>query len=536
MRDETSTPGGSANIEGAVARAGSVTLGDLLALQAERTPDRVAVVDYERSVTYGAFDRRVNRLAHALGAMGLGRGNRVGILSENRLEYIEALFAAAKLGAILATFNWRLSDGELETSIRVATPKLLLVSERYRETLARLAHGAEAVVYFGDDYEARLAAASDSGPEAEVGAEDGVVIIYTSGTTAAPKGAVISHRAEIARLQIARISYGLRAEHTALAWTPMFHIASIDPIFGVLSLGGKVVVADGFDLEVMIGAIAEEPIWWLVLIPGMVDRLVEALEARPVTPRGVTLAGAQADLLPRHLIARVSALLRAPFWNTFGSTECGLPLASANWFPIGEVPERMSKTQDIMNRIRLIDADDREVASGTPGEVAFRGPSLFSGYWNAEAVNARDFRGGWFHTGDVLRRNVDGTLDFVDRVKYMIKSGGENVYPAEIEAVLLADARIDEAVVIRRADARWGEVATAFVAANDKALTAAALHELCAGRLAGYKRPKEFRFVALDAFPRGTTGKIQRHEVEKWLDPAHRPAGSDIAGERHERE
>ena len=485
---------------------------------------------------YEAFNWRVNRLAHGLARLGIRRGDRLGILSENRAEYVEALFAAAKLGVILATFNWRLGEAELEASITVSTPRLILVSQRHGETLARLEHGAETVIAFGDDYEARLTAAPEDEPEAEVGIEDGILIIYTSGTTGAPKGAVISHRAEIARLNVARISYGLTGELTALAWTPMFHVASAGPVIGALCTGGKAVLIDGADINQIHRAIREEPIWWLVLIPGMLDQLVEALEAEPIIPRGVTLAGAQADLLPRHLIGRASGLLRAPFWNTFGSTEYGLPLASANWFPPGEVPERLTKTQDIMNRIRLVDAEDREVAPGAPGEVAVRSASLFSGYWNAPEVNAAEFRGGWFHTGDILRRNADGGLDFVDRAKYMIKSGGENIYPAEIEALLLADPRVDEAVIIRRADRRWGEVPTAFVASDDASLTADALDQICRANLAGYKRPKEFRFVALDAFPRSTAGKIQRHRVEAWLAPEDRPSGSDITGDRHERE
>jgi fatty-acyl-CoA synthase len=157
------------------------------------------------------------------------------------------------------------------------------------------------------------------------------------------------------------------------------------------------------------------------------------------------------------------------------------------------------------------------VPDGEPGECAIRGPTLFSGYWRAPEVNARDFRGGWFHMGDVFVRRPDGRLDFVDRAKYLIKSGGENVYPAEIERVLLADPRVDDAVVVRRADARWGEVPVAVIARNDERLTAEELHAKCREQLAGYKQPKDIRFVPLADLPRSTTGKIQRHEVEAWL-------------------
>ena len=164
-----------------------------------------------------------------------------------------------------------------------------------------------------------------------------------------------------------------------------------------------------------------------------------------------------------------------------------------------------------------MDSDDNEVAEGMPGELAIRGPTLFSGYWQAEETNARDFRGGWFHMGDVFRRNGDGSLDFVDRAKYMIKTGGENVYPAEIERVLMSDPRITEAAVVRAADAKWGEVPVAFVSRRDTTVTEPDLLGLCRRDLAGYKCPRQFRFIEFSEFPRSTSGKVQRHELEARL-------------------
>ena len=146
-----------------------------------------------------------------------------------------------------------------------------------------------------------------------------------------------------------------------------------------------------------------------------------------------------------------------------------------------------------------------------------RGPTLFSGYWAAPETNAHDFRGGWFHMGDVFVRNPDGTLDFVDRVKYLIKSGGENVYPAEIERVLLRDPRVAECAVVRAKDSKWGEVPVAFVARHDESLDEATLLALCRGELAGYKQPKQIRFITIDQFPRSASGKVQRHELERLL-------------------
>ena len=192
------------------------------------------------------------------------------------------------------------------------------------------------------------------------------------------------------------------------------------------------------------------------------------------------------------------------------------------------MPSKLSKKQSPYCEVRLVDADDNDVPNGTPGELCMRGPTLFSGYWRAPEANAHDFRGGWFHMGDVFVRNADASLDFVDRVKYLIKSGGENVYPAEIERVLLSDPRVADAAVVRRPDPKWGEVPVAFVARRDEALEADELSALCRTQLAGYKQPKEIRFIAFDEFPRSASGKVQRHELEKRLATAPR---TDPGGE-----
>jgi len=180
------------------------------------------------------------------------------------------------------------------------------------------------------------------------------------------------------------------------------------------------------------------------------------------------------------------------------------------------VPQNLSKRVSGFCRVRLVDAEGREVGIDEPGEMTLRGPTLFSGYWNADASNAQDLRGGWFHMGDVFVRHADGTLDFVDRLKYLIKSGGENIYPAEIERVLLSHPAVADGAVVRKADARWGEVPVAFVALRS-ALDSEALVAWCRERLAHYKLPREFRIVDLEALPRSSTGKIQRHEIERRM-------------------
>jgi fatty-acyl-CoA synthase len=507
-----------------IRRSAGSTIGSLFRARARLEPRAIALDDGRGRLTYAALDERVNRTAHALAALGVGRGDRVALLSENRIEYIELELAAARLGAILACQNWRLAPPELRHCIGLVEPRVVVVSPRHASLLAQADGGGATVLELGPAWEDRIARASSAEPDDVAEPEDGLLILYTSGTTGLPKGAVLSHRAEIARALVFRHHLGAGATSNYVAWPPFFHMAASEPSLTALLEGHTVFVVDGFDAGRIVELVGANEIGWLVLMPGMVGAFIEEMERRQVAPRGVTLCGAMADLVPAHQLAEVTRLLRAPYGNTFGSTETGLPPASAGRLPVGEVPQRLSKTQSPYCEIRLVDADDRDVPDGQPGELAMRGPTLFSGYWQAEATNARDFRGGWFHMGDMFRRNPDGTLDFVDRVKYMIKSGGENVYPAEIERVLLAEPRVADAVIVRRPDARWGEVPVAFVARKDRSLTADDLLRRCRDELAGYKQPKVIHFVRAEDLPRSTTGKIQRHEIEAWVERGQIPA------------
>ncbi len=501
-------------------RAAGLTVGGLFRQAARFEGRRIAIEDERRRLSYAELDERVNRLAHALAAAGVTRGDRVAMLSENRIEYLELELAAAKLGAMVACQNWRLAADELAYCINLAAPKLALVSERYAASFARLAHDVPRTVLLGEAYERMLAAASATEPPDIADPEDGLVILYTSGTTGLPKGAVISQRAMIARGQIGAIDRTTAPGDGFVAWAPLFHMVSTDQALATLLRGGKVVVMDGFNAERLVEVIAREPIGWLTLMPGMIEPVIAALQRSGARPAGVKTLGCMADLVPRHQIAGITTLLQAPYVNSFGSTETGSPPASKGLIPIGVVPARLAKEQSSFCEIRLVDEDDRDVADGEPGELAIRGPSLFSGYWRAPEVNAEDFRGGWFHMGDVFVRHADGTLDFVDRRKYLIKSGGENIYPAEIERLLLADPRIADAAVVRKTDPRWGEVPVAFVAKRDERLSAEEVTALCRGRIANYKLPKEIRFLAESELPRSTTGKIKRHELEARLKGA----------------
>lgn len=500
-----------------VHRASRATVHGLFAACARAYPGRIALEDPARRLTYRELAGRVERLAGVLAARGVTRGRRVALLSENRAEHLEVFLACARLGAIVACQSWRLAAPELAHCLELVEPVCTIVSPRHAERLAALGRPGAAPILLGDEYERLLAGDPPDAPAVEVDPEDPLLILYTSGTTGLPKGAVISHRAELARGLVIRAELGVAADDTFVAWSPLYHMGAADPSLGALASGGCVVVVDGFDRGALAELVATRPIGWLLLMPGMVASFVEELRRRRVRPRGVKVCGVMADLVPPAEIAEVTALLGAPYANTFGATETGCPPASAGLLPIGVAPTRLAKRQSGSCEVRLVDPEGRDVPDGEPGELCIRGPTLFSGYWRAPEANAQDFRDGWFHMGDVFRRNPDGTLEFLDRVKYLIKTGGENVYPAEIERVLLADPRVADAAVVRRRDARWGEVPVAFVARRDDALRAGDLHARCRAVLAGYKQPKDIVFIELEALPRSASGKVQRHELEKRL-------------------
>ena len=434
------------------------TVGSLFRARAQIQKSALAIEFGERRVSYGELLERVDRATSMLASRGLMRGDRVALLSRNRPEYFEIELAAANLGVITACLNWRLSKRELTYCVDLVSPKLVIVEDELAASREGLGGDGRTTILLGAEYEKLLQRATGPAPPIAAEPEDGLVILYTSGTTGLPKGAVVSHRAMIARALVFSSELNIARDDAFVAWAPLFHMASTDHGLATLLRGGTVAIVDGFQIEPLLSVL-----------------------------------------------------------HSFGSTETGLPPATRNLIPIGAVPASLSKEQSAFCEIKLVDSADNEVATGMPGELAIRGPTVFSGYWQAQETNERDFRGGWFHMGDVFRRNDDGSLDFVDRAKYMIKTGGENVYPAEIERVLMSDPRITEAAVVRVPDTRWGEVPVAFVSRRDATITEADLLGLCRRDLAGYKCPRQFQFIDFSEFPRSTSGKVQRHELEARL-------------------
>ena len=512
-----------------VSQAGHTTVGSLFAAQVRLYPKRIALEGDGRAWNYAALNNRVNRTAATLAMFGVCRGERVAILSENRTEYLEAQLACAKLGAIAACQNWRLSPSELSHCLGLVSPKVLLVSDRHAAKLAGLPLDGMEIVEFGDSWERRLAAAPAEEPPDVAQMEDPLLILYTSGTTGLPKGAVLTHRSEIARCQVMPFDLGLRPSSNNLCWPPLYHMGATEPALYALLTGGRVIVLDGFQPDQIAEKIETEPFPWVSIMPGTLAPMIEAFERRQTRPLSLPLCGVMADLSAPHDVERIAGLLGTDFCNCFGATETGTPPLSGRQLVRGNASD-LGKAPSVLTEIRLVDPEDRDVPDGDTGELAMRGPTLFSGYWQNDKATREDFRNGWFHMGDLFRRRADGLYDFVDRAKYLIKSGGENIYPAEIERVMVAHPDVTDAVVVRRRDARWGEVPVALVVSTNPDLDQAELAERCRRELAGYKQPKEIRIVPAEQITRSTSGKVQRAALEAWVaDNPLVPAGEPVA-------
>ena len=500
---------------GLISRSSRLTVSSLFAQQVEAGSDRTAIVDGGKSASYRELDERTWKLASHFSSLGIEKGDRIAVLARNCIEYLEIEIAAAKIGCILAALNWRLVEREMRHCIELVEPSLIIGEEELVEKIVDPGLRGIPCLRLGEAYEMALAEAPEGRPSVDVDPEDGLAILYTSGTTGLPKGALISHRALIARAMCYASELEVPRDDHFCAWLPMFHMASNDQSIATLMRGGTVHVVEGYEPEQLIRFLKDYRTGLFFLTPGMIKDFIADCEASGFTPKGIGVCGAMADLVPVEDIARITSLLDAPYLNSFGSTETGLPPATASTLEVGKSPASFSKLQSAFCEVRLVDADDRAVPVGEPGELAVRGPTLFSGYWNAPEVNEEDFRGGWFHLGDLMRRNEDGSLDYVDRKKYMIKSGGENIYPAEIELALKKIPHVDEAAVVKRPDEKWGERPVAFVVLKGKQLEKDDIIEALRRELSSYKIPKDVYFVENEDLPRSTTGKIQRHLLEQ---------------------
>ncbi len=489
--------------------------------------DRVAVTSEEGSQTYGQLRDRAWRVSGALAALGLRRGGRIAVLSETRPQYVEIYAACAALGVTVVALNIRLHADELGFCLDKAGPTLLIASAPLAPVLAPIRERASSVQHWIAlepiegwlDYEALLADSTATEPPRVAKPEDIHNVLFTSGTTGRPKGAMISQRAAAIRgLRLAQW-FSLTERDGFIGWLPLYHCGGDESLYATMITGGVFCALRKADAETMFRVIARARLTWTLLLPGVLTDFLNHSRRSAYDLTSLRFAIGYANMMP-DIIAELTRAFSIQFYDAFGQSETSYLLAHGVSGP-GETPSLRKLPSPLLD-IRIVDDAMNDMPIGQPGECVVRGPSVMSGYLDDEAANDEVFRGGWLHTGDLLRREGDGSLTFVDRKRYLIKTGGENVYPAEVEAVIARHPSVQEVCVIGIPDAYWGETIKAVIVPRQgHSPSGAEIVAFCRETLASFKRPRFVEFVASEKIPRSATGKLQRYELEKW------PVGED---------
>ncbi|NMO00938.1 long-chain fatty acid--CoA ligase [Gordonia sp. TBRC 11910] len=486
-----------------------------------RSPEQTAIIFRGNEISYEQLDERSRRLAHALAERGVEQGDRIALLSANHPAYLEALFAAGLLGAVLVPLNARLTPPEVTYALADSGARVLIHSAALSDVAAQSSAqaGAEVLISLDGagaesilDYETVIAQASADDVDVAVSHDDPCFIMYTSGTTGHPKGVVLTHGSVTFAALNPIVDLDLRSDEVSLVVAPLFHTAALNFIsLPTLLKGGTVVIEDGFDAERVLAVIENYGVTYGFGVPTMLD----AMSAHPSFDdadlssirRWIVAA---APVPPRTLTTYASrgvALCQA-----YGLTETG---PGALILKPDEVERKLGSAgkSHFFTDVRVVDAAGVETEVGQRGEIQISGPNVMREYWNRPADTAASFTDdGWFRSGDVGVRDDEGFITVVDRLKDMIISGGENIYPAEIEAVVLSMPGVVECGVFGIPDEKWGEVGCAAVSlAPGATLTFADLVSYLSDRLARYKIPKSM--VVLAEIPRNATGKIRKDRL-----------------------
>lgn len=497
---------------------------DWIQRHAERTPDKLALVDAHsgQQLTYAQFNARANRLAHFfVHRLGLQRGDRVSILAHNSSAYYEALFGCAKSGAILNTLNWRLTVPELEYILNDCRPRVLLVDEAFAETATALRQRVtvEHVIVLGGDapgnawtYEAALAAGDPAGvPDPRMRYEDTWAILYTSGTTGRPKGAQVTYSNFFYNAVGMGQAIDLSAQDVNLNVLPCFHAGGLGLYAGpVFHAGGTLIVMRQFEPEPLLRLIEEWRVSVILLVPAIYLMLAQTVDFSQYDLSSVRSWASGGSSLPPSLVHEYASR-GITIQQGFGMTETGptvflVPLADAVR-KAGSVGKPVLHTD-----VCIMDKEGNRLGPNEVGELCIRGGNVTSGYWNRPEATAEALHGGWLHSGDAARYDEDGFYFIVDRWKDMFISGGENVYPAEVENVIYQHPAVAETAVIGVPDPKWQEVGLALVVVKEGAsLTEQEVIDFCQGKLARYKIPKQVRF--LKSLPRTAAGKVLKREL-----------------------
>ncbi|MDT0388094.1 acyl-CoA synthetase [Streptomyces dubilierae] len=488
-------------------------IGSWPARRARKTPHRTALIHGEHTVDYGTLHARTTRLAHALRARGVRRGDRVAYLGPNHPSYLETLFAAGTLGAVFVPLNTRLAGPEIAYQLADSGAKALVHGPSHTGLVAGLPGSTDVRVHLetGAEYEAALAGASAEPVDEPVGPDDTCIIMYTSGTTGRPKGAMLTHGNLTWNAVNVLVDTDLVADERALVAAPLFHTAGLNMLtLPVLLKGGTCVLVEAFDPEATLEMIERHRITFMFGVPTMFDQMARHPRWPDADLSSLRILTCGGSPVPTPLIARYQER-GLTFLQGYGMTEAapGTLFLDAE-HAVGKAGS--AGVPHFFSDVRVVRPDLTPVDVGEVGEVVVRGPHVMPGYWGLPEETAASFADGWFRSGDAARVDEDGYVHIVDRLKDMIISGGENVYPAEIEDRLLAHPGIAECAVIGVPDDTWGEVPRAVVVPREgAALDPDEVLATLTGCLAKYKIPKSV--VVADALPRTASGKLLKSRV-----------------------
>ena len=502
----------------------SITAADWIAHHARMAPNREAVHDLAsgRRFTYAAFDARVTRAALYLQSLGVGEQDRVAVLSHNDSDVFEVQFACARLGAIFLPLNWRLAVPELEYVCGDATPKVLVHGVEFAEEASQVARQTDIahlvdIANGGDSaYEAGLAAAVGDLPGRTNRLSDVWTVMYTSGTTGRPKGAMITFSMCVFNALHCAMVVDLTQQSKNLVFLPTFHTAGLNvyanPLF---HFGGTNVIMRAFDPEQFCALLSDKDllVTHALGVPTNYLMLAEASGFATADFSNLVSLAIGGAAAPLSLIEQFGAkgIRLQQGWGMTETGPIGLMLSA------DKALEKVGSSglPPLYTELRIVDTDGKDVVQGETGELLIRGPNVLPGYWNRPDLNADIFtEDGFFHTGDAARQDADGYYYIVDRYKDMFISGGENVYPAEVEDVVYQLDGVLENAVVGVPDAKWGEVGRAYIVLKEGAnLGEAAIVEHCRAQLAHYKVPKQVRII--DELPHNATGKVLKHQLPR---------------------
>ncbi|MCB0628359.1 MAG: long-chain fatty acid--CoA ligase [Lewinella sp.] len=494
---------------------------DWAAKWARYRPDQLAFSEYEsgRSLTFGELHRLGNRLAHHLTVnYHIGKGDRVALLAENSLEYLILFAAAQKTGCILVPLNYRLASAEIDYLLASAQPGLVITEAKFQEKIERSTHYHQVPFQLSWESLKQLCGKQNQLPEDDhfstvpLRTTDPIFLLYTSGTTGFPKGALYTHQMLFWNSINTSLSLIVNTDSRTINCMPPFHTGG----WNVLTTpffhhGGYSCLMKSFDARAVLHAIEQEQVTIFMGVPTMLRMMADLPEFACADLSSLHYIIVGGEPMPIPLIEQWHEK-GVPIRQGFGMTEAGPNLTSLHQ---DDAIRKMGSIgrPNFYVESRIVDEQGRTCPLNQAGELQLRGPMIIPGYWQNPPATEKAFIDGWFRTGDRVRQDEEGYLFVVDRIKNMYISGGENVYPAEVERILLSHPGVHEAVVIGVPDAKWGESGRAFIV-KQAAVSEQELIDFCVAHLAKFKVPKSVVF--LEALPKNDTGKINRQGLKEW--------------------